>query len=55
VFDPFATNLAPFVSINMSSDLDGIPMNLEHFSLLLDCSSSTAEAFACRDDCNLSF
>jgi hypothetical protein len=52
---PFGTNLAPFVSIDMNTDLDGIPMNLENFSLKLDCSSSTAEVFACQFKCNFSF
>jgi hypothetical protein len=42
VSGPFGMNLAPFVSIDMNTDLDGIPMNLENFSLYLDCSSSTA-------------
>jgi hypothetical protein len=45
---PFATDLAPFVSISMCTDLNGIPMNLEHFSLKLDCTLSTAEGFVSR-------
>ena len=48
-------NLAPFVNINTNTDLNGIPMNLEHFSLKQDCKSSTAEVSVCRVKCNLCF